>query len=225
MSEQVRLNHSADDVDQMRKDWAESFHFDAPADLPGLLDDYDALHAEAEALQRQVTELTNQRDAILLQARCWAGEAKAQQAITMAVGEALGGVPNWGPIAAGVEALRAENAKLRTALAEQGERQEVWARQCDLDESDPALFVSRERVEESGYTVRLTTATQPSQDVRALVEAAQQADDVLSAIVRNDQPIETLKREYGEEWSSAIDTVRASLVTQIAAHRQAQSQA
>lgn len=53
MSEQVRLNHSADDVDQMRKDWAESFHFDAPADLPGLLDDYDALHAEAEALRAE----------------------------------------------------------------------------------------------------------------------------------------------------------------------------
>ena len=53
MSEQVRLNHSADDVDQMRKDWAESFHFDAHADLPGLLDDYDALHAEAKALRKR----------------------------------------------------------------------------------------------------------------------------------------------------------------------------
>lgn len=74
--------------------------------------DYDALHAEAEALQRKVTELTNQRDAILLQARCWAGEAKAQQVITKAVGEALGGVPNWGAIAAGVEALRAEIEEL-----------------------------------------------------------------------------------------------------------------
>jgi hypothetical protein len=51
MSEQVRLNHGADDVYQMRKDWVESFHFDAHADLPGLLDDYDALHAEAEALR------------------------------------------------------------------------------------------------------------------------------------------------------------------------------
>lgn len=80
-----------------------------------LLSDYDALHAEAEALQRKVTELTNQRDAILLQARCWAGEAKAQQAITKAVGEAVGGVPNWGPIAAGVEALRAENGRLKRA--------------------------------------------------------------------------------------------------------------
>ena len=60
-------------------------------------------------------------------------------------------------------------------LAEQGERQEVWARQCDLDESDPALFVSRERVEESGYTVRLTTAPQPGPDVRALAASLYQA--------------------------------------------------
>lgn len=78
----------------------------------------DALHAEAEALQRQVAELTNQRDAILLQARCWAGEAKAQQAITKAVGEALGGVPNWGPIAAGVDALRAENGRKQQTIDE-----------------------------------------------------------------------------------------------------------
>ena len=56
-------------------------------------------------------------------------------------------------------------------------RQEVWARQCDLDESDPALFVSRERVEKSGYTVRLMTATQPGPDVRTLVSA----DDVRDA--------------------------------------------
>ncbi|CAK24987.1 hypothetical protein [Pseudomonas phage LKA1] len=53
MSGQVKLNHSADDVAQMRRDWAESSHFDAPADLPGLLDDYDAMHAEAEALRAE----------------------------------------------------------------------------------------------------------------------------------------------------------------------------
>lgn len=31
----------------------------------------------------------------------------------------------------------------------------VWARQCDLDEADPAIFVAREEVRESGYTVPL----------------------------------------------------------------------
>lgn len=99
-------------------EWAKSYASDglkgAGSELYGRwLDSFK----EAEALQRKVTELTNQRDAILLQARCWAGEAKAQQAITKAVGEALGGVPNWGPIAAGVEALRAELAATKKKLS------------------------------------------------------------------------------------------------------------
>jgi phage tail protein X len=104
MSEQVKRYDCAFGSDEM---------FIAETGDYVLATDYDALHTEAEALQRQVTELTNQRDAILLQARCWAGEAKTQQSITKAVGEALGGVPDWGPIAAGVEALRAENEKWR----------------------------------------------------------------------------------------------------------------
>ncbi len=33
----------------------------------------------------------------------------------------------------------------------------AWARQCDLDESDPAIFVAREEVQESGYVVPLFT--------------------------------------------------------------------
>lgn len=50
------------------------------------------------------------------------------------------------------------NGKLRAELAalkaqQVGQKPVLWARQCDLDESDPALFVSREKVEESGYTV------------------------------------------------------------------------
>lgn len=63
---------------------------------------WDIGRAEGKEKER----LINQRDAILLQARVWAGEAKTQQAITREVGDILGGVPNWGPIAAGVEALR-----------------------------------------------------------------------------------------------------------------------
>lgn len=78
----------------------------------------DEARMQVKELQRQVAELTNQRDAILLQARCWAGEAKAQQAITKAIGETLGGIPNWGPIAAGVEALR---KRARTAEREAAE--------------------------------------------------------------------------------------------------------
>lgn len=66
----------------------------------------------------------------------------------------------------------------------------------------------------------LYTAPQPApaQDVAGLVEAAKKADDALSALVRNDQPLETLARKYGSDWSSAIDKVRTELVIQIAAH-------
>lgn len=47
--------------------------------------------------------------------------------------------------------VRAELSALKAQQV--GQEPVLWARQCDLDESDPALFVSRERVEESGYTV------------------------------------------------------------------------
>jgi len=65
--------------------------------------------------------LIEQRDAILQQARAWACEAKTQQATTREVGEVLGGIPDWGPIAAGVEALRAraEAAEQRLAVVNQ----------------------------------------------------------------------------------------------------------
>lgn len=120
--------------------------------------DYDALHAEAEALQRQVTELTNQRDAILLQARCWAGEAKAQQAITKAVGEALGGVPNWGPISAGVEALRAENGQLTQCLATANRQAEhferEWYLRCDELEAARGLLAKAQlHLQASGHNL------------------------------------------------------------------------
>lgn len=102
-------------------------------------------------------------------------------------------------------------------LAEQGERQEVWARQCDLDESDPALVVSRERVEESGYTVRLTTATQPSQDVRALLSA----DDVRDACAN---AVSVFAEEANaDQCREVAEYMREVLLAQIA-HRQAQRQ-
>lgn len=61
----------------------------------------------------ELARVTAQRDAILKQARIWSGEAKAQKATVDAVGEILGGVPDWGPIAQGVEQLRAELAACR----------------------------------------------------------------------------------------------------------------
>ena len=64
----------------------------------------------------------------------------------------------------------------------------------------------------------LSAQPAPAQDVAGLVEAAKKADDALSALVRNDQPLETLTRKYGSDWSAAIDKVRTELVIRIAAH-------
>lgn len=60
-------------------------------------------------MRSEAKRLTAQRDAILLQARTWACEAKSQQAITQEVSDALGGIPTWGPIAATVSARLAEH--------------------------------------------------------------------------------------------------------------------
>ena len=61
-------------------------------------------------LRADLETVTRQRDAILMQARIWSGEAKSQKATVDQVGAILGGVPDWGPIAAGVEKLRADLA-------------------------------------------------------------------------------------------------------------------
>lgn len=106
-----------------------------------LASDYDALAAECERLRREakndaiaykaaierqneirterdaalaeLAKVAAQRDAILQQARAWSCEAKTQRATVLEVGDILGGVPDWGPIAAGVEAMRAELAALK----------------------------------------------------------------------------------------------------------------
>lgn len=60
------------------------------------------LSADYKQLEQERDRLKNQRDAILLQARAWACEAKTQQSITQEASEALGGIPTWGPISATV---------------------------------------------------------------------------------------------------------------------------
>src|SRR5690606_17261411 len=42
---------------------------------------------------------------------------------------------------------------MATRPAQTEQQATLWARQCDLDEPDPAIFVAREQVEESGYVV------------------------------------------------------------------------
>lgn len=59
-----------------------------------------AARAEAEAWRAKF-------EAVLQEARCWAGEAKSQRATVNEVGSVLGGVPDWGPIATKVASLRA----------------------------------------------------------------------------------------------------------------------
>lgn len=92
----------------------------------------------AEGAERE--RLINQRDAILLQARVWAGEAKTQRAITREIGEILGGIPSWGPIAAGVEALHQRVAAIELMrehrIAVTPEHEGQWHADLYGDESE-----------------------------------------------------------------------------------------
>jgi hypothetical protein len=102
--------------------------------------DYDQLHAANQRLEAQ-------RDAILLQARCWAGEAKVQQSITREVGEILGGIPDWGPIAesvAGVveerQRIEGEFTQLREAIQQALKSGRGTSGRIILDASDEAAL-------------------------------------------------------------------------------------
>lgn len=94
----------------------------------------DRLKAEYARLEQECERLRNQRDAILLQARTWACEAKTQQSITQEVSEALGGIPTWGPIAETVSNRLAERddalkqvEEMRHALERAKEWLQGWA--------------------------------------------------------------------------------------------------
>ena len=75
--------------------------------LAQLREEYRLFGSECQRLRAENEQLAAQRDAILQQARAWACEAKTQQATVEEVGAILGGLPDWGPIAAGIEAMRA----------------------------------------------------------------------------------------------------------------------
>lgn len=60
--------------------------------------------AQEDRLNATIETLTEERDAILLQAKFWASEAKTQRHTVNEIGSILGGVPDWGPIADGVRA-------------------------------------------------------------------------------------------------------------------------
>ena len=223
--------------------------------LPPISDDYDALHAEAEALQKRLT--TEQGNAAYWKEQYQALRNDYQRTVSEKVGPSTELEAARRGISEAVELIdcisrhpanripvldqaRAALVKALTATpapevqSEQGERQEVWARQCDLDESDPALFVSRERVEESGYTVRLTTAPQPGPDVRALVEAMNFACKSLCHVTSSDGSghadialsVLRMAGVDGDERERLVEGWKASCQWRIdKAHRQAQRQA
>lgn len=148
--------------------------------------DYDTLHAEAEALRDQNRDLRIEADG-------WFSRVNG--------------------VEAELEALRAENAKLRTALAEQGERQEpfVWMRP-DGDESF-------ELTSEGDYlSFPLYKAPQPSPDVRRLVEALEECAASLAWNCFGE--CRAIHAGPIMPAAMALDTARAALST----HRQAQPQ-
>lgn len=216
MSGQVKLNHSADDVAQMRRDWAESSHFDAPADLPGLLDDYDALHAEAEALRGLTPELPPRPPegaGLPRYGLRWNGPA---QPLSVPIDDGY-----WTPWHL-AEALRAENAKLRAALAEQGERQEAvaWYTEDHLTDKSATTWNNdvAERWRAKGWPVgNLYTTPQPGPDVRALVEALEECAASLAWNCLGE--CRAIHAGPIMPAAMALDKARTAL----AAHRQAQS--
>lgn len=109
----------------------------------------------AEGAERD--RLTNQRDAILLQARVWAGEAKTQQAITREVGEILGGIPCWGPIAASVEALNQRVTAIELMrehrIAVTPEHEGQWHADLYGHEAEPLISAEGETPEQAVHAV------------------------------------------------------------------------
>lgn len=94
----------------------------------------------------------------------------------------------------------------------------LWARQCDLDESDPALFVARERVEESGYTVPFFAEPRPqaAPDVAGLVEALKEARRELDSCQRVIHYAGGFDPAYVDGAQKALCTIDAAL----AAHQE-----
>jgi hypothetical protein len=77
---------------------------------------YDAYKVIAEnkvvKMAEKIKQLQAQKDAILQQARIWAGEAKTQRHTVNEIGSVLGGMADWQPIVKVVGQLQADNARL-----------------------------------------------------------------------------------------------------------------
>jgi hypothetical protein len=79
-------------------------------------------HGPDVVMASEFDRVAAERDAILLQARIWSGEAKAQRHTVNEIGAILGGIPDWGPVAAKVgdliERLNAAEQRIDDLLAE-----------------------------------------------------------------------------------------------------------
>ena len=119
-----------------------------------------------------------------------------------------------------IKALRAENAKLRTALAEQGERQEAacWVPRACLDKlrnghnNSPAVLTDGPA---EFNDTPLYTTPQPGPDVRALLSA----DDVRDACANAVSVFTEVAN--ADQCREVAEYMREVLLAQIA-HRQAQ---
>ncbi len=182
--------------------------------------DYDALHAEAEALRGLTPELPPRPPegaGLPRYGLRWNGPA---QPLSVPMDDGY-----WTPWHL-AEALRAENAKLRTALAEQGERQEAvaWALANSADEIGgfaPIYYTKEGAISwANGRNIfPLYTTPQPGQDVRSLVEALEECAASLAWNCLGE--CRAIHAGPIMPAAMALDTARAAL----AAHRQAQSQA
>lgn len=179
-------------------------------------EDYDALHAEAEALRVALLEIASVNPAE--RGIEWA-KAYASDGLKGAGSDLYA---RWLEAFREAEALRAENAKLRTALAKQGERQEavvyaVHANGAQVDHHCPLVSPDMAADYLPGCATPLYTTPQPGPDVRSLAEALewyeQQAAGCRKLTSEGDECRQALYSDGGKRAQIAI-----------AAHRQAQPQ-
>ena len=187
------------------------------AELRRLCAEREALHAEAEALRVALHEIAsvNPAERGIERAKSYASDG------LKGAGSEL--YARWLETFKEAEALRAENAKLRTALAEQGGRQEAacWVPRACLDKlrngRNNSPTVLTDGPAEFNDTPLYTTP-QPGQDVRALVSA----DDVRDACAN---AVSVFAEEANaDQCREVAEYMREVLLAQIA-RRQAQSQA
>ncbi|TRO24876.1 hypothetical protein EQ826_15570 [Ectopseudomonas mendocina] len=180
-----------------------------------LATDYDALHAEAEALRVALLGIASVNPAE--RGIEWA-KSYASDGLKGAGSELYA---RWLETFKEAEALRSENAKLRTALAEQGERQGA------VEVVVPAKLTGATGFSkgiENGWNsaidavLRLNATPQPGPDVRALLSA----DDVRDACANAVSVFAEVTN--ADQCREVAEYMREVLLAQIA-RRQAQRQA